>query len=114
MEQGIKTFLSNASIRLEDVDLVLLGKSGDVRYDTIVNAIEHKLFRDADTGVYKHLCGEYPVASAFALWLAVNIVHNQQFPEVVMTKKTSRPHRNVLIYNQYFNTHHSLILVTSC
>jgi 3-oxoacyl-[acyl-carrier-protein] synthase II len=114
MESGIADFLARASLRIKDIDLILLGKSGDDRYDSIINSIEHNLFKEASVGVYKHLCGEFPVASSFALWLAVSIVHDQQLSEIVITKNTKRAPKNILIYNQYFNTQHSLILVKSC
>ena len=32
------------------------------------------LFENKTTINYKHLCGEYPTSTAFALWVAANII----------------------------------------
>ena len=54
-----------------------------------------------DTGEpFKHLCGDYPTASAFGLWLA--------------TEKIRAGARRVLVYNHYLGIHHSLYLVSAC
>lgn len=49
---------------------------------------------------FKNLCGDYPTASAFGLWLA--------------TEKIKAGARRVLVYNNYLDIHHSLFLVSVC
>jgi len=73
IESRIDRFLSAHSLKKEDIDLVLTG---------------------AD---YKHLCGEYPTASAFGLAMAVGMKKDR-----------------ILIHNNYLNIHHSLMLITKC
>ncbi|HMI63681.1 MAG TPA: beta-ketoacyl synthase chain length factor [Puia sp.] len=80
IENKIDRFLSTHSLKRKDIDLVLTG---------------------AD---YKHLCGEYPTASAYALAMAAGALN------VAVTGN----HKRILIHNDYLNIHHSLMLVTKC
>jgi len=48
---------------------------------------------------YKHLCGEYATASAFAVWLALQLKPAQQLPQYL------------LFYNNHKLTQHSFILL---
>lgn len=114
LTRGIQDFLKTSSLKAEDVDLILLGKSGDEKSDDMMNHISSSFFSANTKGYFKHLCGEYPTASSFALWLGASIIKNQAIPESVATKKVDQPLKNILIYNQYFGTHHSLILLRSC
>lgn len=114
LRSAMDDMISQASLSNKDIDLVLCGKSGNQKDDTVV----YKLLRDAlpfsENGVFKHLCGEYPVASAFACWLAAMILKNKQVPKIVTGKPSDRAIRNVLVFNQYFGIHYSLILLRAC
>lgn len=74
MEANIRRFLSVHSLTRQDIDLVLTGAG------------------------FKHLCGDYPTASAFALALAAGMAGPKK----------------ILIHNNYLNIHHSLMLLTKC
>jgi len=111
---GIKDFLESASLTTEDIDLLLMGKSGDCKLDRGAEEISSALFSSSGTGLFKHLTGEYPTASAFAFWLASRIILTGETPSTVLQRKTSRKPGTVLIYNPYFGTHHTLILLKSC
>jgi hypothetical protein len=78
------------------------------------NEITSTFFSSSSVGVFKHLCGEYPTASAFALWLATRIIQENFMPEAIVVRNTNRPLKRLLIYNPYFGTHHSLILLRAC
>jgi len=80
VENKIDRFLSAHALTRTDIDLVLTG---------------------AD---YKHLCGDYPTASAFGLAMAVGALNGAG------TGKRKR----ILIHNSYLNIHHSLLLITKC
>lgn len=110
---GIKEFVRATSLTLNELDLVLIGKCGDTNIDRATEEISKLSFGSAPIGLFKHLSGEYPTASAFALWLGVRIIQTQQIPLTVLNKSI-RPLRNVLIYNPYFSRYHSLILLRSC
>jgi 3-oxoacyl-(acyl-carrier-protein) synthase len=111
---GIEQFIESASLRPGDIDLVLLGKCGDIQSDAETETISNTLFSGRLIGLFKHLCGEYPTASAFALWLGVRMIQARQIPDIVVKHHVHRPPRTVLIYNPYFGKYHSLILLRAC
>jgi hypothetical protein len=108
----IVAFLKSNELTVDDIDLIITGKNGDIKNDAIYEELEDTLFKDSSITNYKHLCGEYPVSSSFALWLAANIAKSGVIPEVVIERKFGRPSlKNILIYNHYQNKYHSLMLV---
>jgi 3-oxoacyl-[acyl-carrier-protein] synthase II len=115
IEKNIALFLAEQNIGLHDIDLIMTGKNGDSRSDEIFEQLEQSIFKENSTVNYKHLCGEYPTASAFALWMATGIVKSGTVPGVLNYKgPKEKKIQRVLIYNQYQQIHHSLLLVTAC
>jgi 3-oxoacyl-[acyl-carrier-protein] synthase II len=114
MENGISDFVQRCVSPKQPVDLVLVGKSGDAATDADLDKMVKQLFPASGLACFKHLCGEYPVASAFAVWMAARILAERHIPEVAVYKEVSRPVRNVLVLNASFGTYYSLILLTSC
>ena len=110
---GIDAFLKSNSLTIDDIDLVITGKNGDIRNDAVYEDLSNSLFQNTSLANYKHLCGEYPTSSSFALWLAANMIKTGEVPQVVVERgiKSSSP-QNVLIYNHYQNKYHSLMLVS--
>jgi 3-oxoacyl-[acyl-carrier-protein] synthase II len=114
IEKRIAAFLEAQSLKREDIDLLITGKNGDLANDKIYHELSLSIFKDNDKANYKHLCGEYPVSSSFALWLASNIVKNGIVPEVILESRANLPApKKVLIYNHYQNKYHSLMLVSA-
>src|SRR5688572_23298337 len=114
LKQKITEFVKEASLNESDIDLVLLGKSGEKDTDAGLENLAADLFPSGSLGAFKHLCGEYPTASAFALWLGVRIIHEGKAPAIVLDRELRRPVKNVLIVNSYFEKYHSLILLRAC
>ncbi|HYI78750.1 MAG TPA: beta-ketoacyl synthase N-terminal-like domain-containing protein [Chryseolinea sp.] len=114
VKKEIESFIESAGLKSSDIDFVLLGKSGDQKLDTKTDEIAKMYFGSSSIGLFKHLSGEYPTASGFALWLAAKIIQENHIPDAVVLRNTKRPMKRVLIYNPYFGTHHSLILLSSC
>jgi hypothetical protein len=110
----VKDFVARSLTQFQEIDLVLLGSSGDEKHDRPLNEIANELFPSASVGVFKHLCGEYPVASSFACWLAAEILRRQEVPKVILRKDTGRKPSKILVMNQYFGTHYSLMLLSAC
>ena len=115
IENNITDFLAQYSINITDIDLVITGKNGDVKSDHIFEQLSQTIFSKNTTVNYKNLCGEYPTASAFALWLGANILKNGKVPAVLNYNATKENMiRRILIYNHYQHIHHSLFLVSAC
>lgn len=107
---AIRLFLERHLPAGAQPDLLLSGENGDNRGVSGYQRCEALLSPDTTIVRFKHLCGEYPTASAFALWLACNL------PPVLpvhLVKRLSKegPYRTILIYNQYEFSQHSLILL---
>lgn len=94
IEAQIQSFLSAHAVDPNTIDLVITGHNGDSRNDDIYRQLA------LDPAIpYKHLCGEYPTSTAFALWMAAEQIRSGA--------------GRILIYNHYLGLHHSLLLLSS-
>jgi len=111
IQDCIGKFLSDHEMLFSDIDLVLAGKSGDMKLDSLMDQDLTRNFNKSSIGVYKHLYGEYPTSSSFALWLAHSILKTGIIPADILTENRNKNVNTILIYNQYFGEHQSLILL---
>jgi hypothetical protein len=109
----IRWFLHEQKIRGQEIDCIMLGLNGDYPFDRTYYTLRKECFNNETATVYfKHLCGEYYTASAFALWLGSVILEQQEIPDQVkLTGKAPSGLNNLLIYNHIRNSEHSLILL---
>ncbi len=115
IEQHVLSFLQTHSISIDEIDLLITGRNGDEGSDKIYDQLDEGIFSGKYSVNYKHLCGDYPTSTGFALWLAANMIKAGTIPEVLDdgSSKQIKPKR-VLLYNHYQNIHHSIFLVTAC
>ncbi|MDR1055568.1 MAG: beta-ketoacyl synthase chain length factor [Prevotellaceae bacterium] len=95
----IQEFLRDNNLKEKDINLLITGENGNTDWDKIYAAIHQKLFSTAVKQTFKQLCGEYPTASSYALYMAFTCL------------ETDTALQNVLIYNNYNTMTHSLILL---
>ncbi len=115
IQKQILSFLERHSIGIKDVDLIITGKNGDAGADEIYNQLAQTVFNKKDTINFKYLCGEYPTASAFALWLGATIIKAGSVPAAVpFDASKENKLKRILIYNHYLGMHHSLSLLSAC
>ncbi|MES2810440.1 MAG: beta-ketoacyl synthase chain length factor [Bacteroidota bacterium] len=115
IESKIKTLLTDFSLTVEDIDLVITGKNGDIKNDAVYEILDQSLFADTSKAYFKHLSGEYATSVSFGLWLASNIIKKQTVPVVVADGEISNTSpKKILLYNHYQNTYHSLTLLSAC
>ncbi len=111
-QERISNFLSVNKLSPDSLDLVILGYNGDPEYDQLYQNLEETIFNLCSVAYYKHLCGEHDTASAFALWIAAKALKSNTIPEIIVKeKKKQNSPKNILIYNQFRNINHSLILL---
>jgi hypothetical protein len=79
--------------------LFVSGENGDSRALPFYKACEAVLDSATPVARYKHLCGEYPSASAFAVWLALQLAPNEALPAFI------------LLYNNHKLSQHSFMLL---
>jgi 3-oxoacyl-[acyl-carrier-protein] synthase II len=114
VKEHIKNFLLQNLPQGEKIDLLLSGENGDKRALSYYTSCEQLLDSETPVARFKHLCGEYPTASSFALWLACNFVSGQVAVPEHMLKKAgaASPFKNILIYNAHKTAQHSCMLVS--
>ena len=104
IQENVVSFLSSYNLDINKIDLVISG--GSIDFPKVLH--------------YKALSGEYPTASAYALWMGAAVLATGLVPEGVgaaggmaASPPATRP-RRVLVYNQHQQTHHSLFLLSAC
>lgn len=97
----------------EKIDILLSGENGDIRMLPLFVSIERAFEPDVNVLRFKHLCGEYPTASSFALWLSCKILKTQTIPpQLIKHSGKSKPYYNLLIYNSFQGGQHSFMLIS--
>lgn len=106
----INNFLNRHNLKAADIDVLLTGNNGDINNDKIYTSLSQSIFKGITNQPFKQFCGEYPTATAFALWLASNIIKSGKLPADAAVKSPKK----ILIYNHYLNIHHSIYLLSAC
>lgn len=115
VEQQVNNFLQRHHVSINEIDLIITGKNGDAASDKIYDALSTSIFNGKAAINYKHLCGEYPTAAAFAVWLAAKILKTQKLSAIIDSHQfTEKKIKKILVYNQYLGIHHSLTLLSAC
>lgn len=109
-----KKFLEDNLSQNETIDLFLSGENGDSRYANYCDLMEQLINTDVPLARYKHMCGEFQTASAFALWVSNYIIQTQHIP-VHMLKNHIQKNKikNIIIYNNYQGFQHSFMLIST-
>lgn len=94
--------------RNDEIDLFLLGKNDEKMNDESYNWIS-SLIHNKKCFNYKSLCGDYPTALSFGLWLATSILSGSGNPMIPIGKIN-----NILIYNCFERQYHAFICVKRC
>lgn len=103
----------NTLLTQNPVDVLLSGENGDNRLQHFYDACESCLTTDTAIARFKHLCGEYPTASAFATFLGCDILQKQEAPDVTVKKSgAAKQVEKILIYNNYQGKQHNFVIVS--
>lgn len=103
--------LERNGLNVSDIDVLLLGYSGDADSDEWYDDFAEELFPKAGILSFKDLFGETPSASAFATWFAAQLVNGKPVPEMTFQSWPSRELKTILIYNHYQGNQHGFVLV---
>lgn len=111
----IENFLTTNGVTPAEIDLVITGKNGDFKTDAVYDQVMKEVFGHQDAVNFKHLCGEYPTAVSFALWMAASIIKSGELPAALgFVESPTKSFKKILIYNHSQNIHHSLLLLSAC
>ena len=115
IENQIVSFLEKHAVSMDDIDLIITGKNGDASSDEVYDDLAKTVFNNKETVNYKYLCGEYPTAASFAMWLAATTVKAGKLPAALnQTASPDKKINRILIYNHHQGIHHSLSLLSAC
>ena len=110
VQKRFEKFLSQQKVDPSDT-IFISGENGDTRLNHFYKACE-ELVDDLPTVHYKHLTGEYPTVSSFAVWLAGYAIEHQSLPDYFYKNDNRSPQiEKVLLYNNYHGNQHSFILI---
>ena len=94
------------------IDLIISGENGDDRFDKYYATMESTIGKDIPVVRFKHLCGEYSTATSYSLWLACQLLQNQEVPSHLLKSENHPKQINrILIYNTYFGVQQSIMLL---
>lgn len=100
-----------AAHHLPQVDLLITGENGDQENDSATQHFAADFGHAGPVHKFKHLCGEYPTASAFALRLGAELLAS---PADSSSARPADAPATVLIYNRFQQKHQSLMLLAAC
>lgn len=111
----ITELLAEKGLTCEDIDIVVYGINGDVRFDKKYYNLKDNYFKNSTSVYFKHLCGEYQTSGSFAMWLVAQILKTQTIPKATLIGENKRKSiKNVLIYNTFLDIDHSVYLLSQC
>ena len=111
VNQEVISLLEKHDLTISQIDLVLLGNSGNTLWDNKITELKKSLFSENDSIYFKNLCGEYPTSTAFALEVATNYL-TQNLPLSMFDFPMNHQAKYALIINQFRDTNYSFILIT--
>ena len=112
IEDRFKNFLEKF---VPDVNhtIFISGENGDRRSLPDYATCEYAIGSSIPVVRYKHLTGEYPTASSFAVWLACQALQLQWLPDHFYKNEHNLTQiGRVVIYNQYQRKQHSFMLIS--
>jgi len=110
--RAVLDLLEKNNLTANQIDLVLNSHTGQTKKDKTGDYVLDSLFPDIPFFPFKSLCGDYPTASGFALWMASRLLKEQKQPEWM--KSLRFPLNNILIYHRSGVNHHSIYLISTC
>lgn len=90
-------------------DLLMLGDNGSKRYGSFYTSLKGEVYPDINHVMFKGLCGDYPVASSFALAMLNAAVQEGKLPDFINADLSTV--KNVVLVNN-FGDYYSCWLLT--
>jgi len=94
-----------------DADLIISGTNGDSNHAHYYHLLNNTLTQPSIP--FKHLCGEYETAGAFALWLAASLLKAGTIPSALfpMVQQLPSNFKKIVIYNHFYGEQHTVMVV---
>lgn len=116
IKQAIEDMLLKNNLKINDINIVMTGISGDCNNDRVYRENIFPLFSATPIAWYKHIFGESFTACGLGMYTAMLALQANKLPVDYLYNKISPIEgiKNILIYNHFKNKNHSLILLSSC
>lgn len=111
LQQATIDFFKRNNISPDMIDLVMIGKNGDNRTDGWYDEFQAAFFENKPTLCYKNMVGEYRTSSAFATYLAAEILSKKINKTKQFVGEIPQELNYLLIYNHFDGVRHGLTLV---
>lgn len=98
----VEVFLQSLHVTADDIDLLVLGVNGDNHTDTFYKTVGQSMFDTVSQAAFKHLCGEYPVSSSFALAM-IRQAAGSGIPPAAVLNFEPRQLQRILLINNFVN-----------
>lgn len=114
----IQDFLLKNNVTADEIDLVIGGFNGVEDYDIPQKDLLEKAFPNTNLAAFKQFVGEHPTSSAFAFWMASQILKTNIAPEETYykKKKDSDSVNTILIFQKSYlaEEESAMILLRKC
>ena len=110
IQHSVLEFLNENDTTMDQVGLILTSHTGNKKIDEQDKELMNSIFKGKTTFPFKSLCGDYPTASGFALWMSAVILKEQMAP-FWMEHGPQFPLENILIHHRTGSSHHSFFLI---
>jgi Beta-ketoacyl synthase, N-terminal domain len=112
VKKQLQLFIDEYTVNGKTIDLLLSGENGDERIINFYTCAESLVPENTGTIRFKHMCGEYATAGAWAMWLACHLLNGGHAATHMIKKQPAGTSINrILIYNNYKGRQHSFMLV---
>ncbi len=111
VKNKLDQFLSDNGLTYAAIDLLVLGTNGDIQFDCWYDTVKSFFPLSTDAIYYKNLIGEYRTSSAFAVYLATQLLKGELQNHPGIEGQLTKIPKTILIYNQFEGVQHSLILL---
>jgi 3-oxoacyl-(acyl-carrier-protein) synthase len=111
--ENISVLLAAHDLTISGVDVLLTGMNGHAVDDAFTQQVADVFEASTTIAAYKHLCGEYMTSSAFATWVASQMMKTQTIPDTLVLRKGDRAPKTILLYTHHRHNH-SLVLFKAC
>ena len=113
---ALNELLIQNACTIDDIDAVFVGVSGNKINDEVYSRNASVLFAGKPLAGYKHIFGESYTASGLGMYAAATCLRKQRIPQHMLLNgcREISDVKTLLLYNQFENKNHSLILLSLC
>jgi 3-oxoacyl-(acyl-carrier-protein) synthase len=116
LQEALNRVLQENGCALSDIDAVMTGMNGNKSTDDNYRKVINSLFAGRPLGNYKQIFGEAYTASGLGVYACAVCLQKGEIPAHLLWQQPTglKNIQRILLYHQYDNKNHSLILLTSC